>query len=82
MFDFVTKSMVHFTACGLGFFSKELWGDNLGGLYGWHGFGGQLLVFDLEKNITFVYLTSSFGMEPPWDDKRSIPMVELAFERA
>jgi hypothetical protein len=44
VFDFVTKSTVQFTACGLGYFSKELWGPNLGGLYGWHGFGGFLLL--------------------------------------
>ena len=74
VFDGVTKSWVHFTACGVGYFSEKLWGKHLGNLYGWHGLGGQLLMFG--KNATFVYLTSSFGMNPPWDDRRSLPLME------
>jgi hypothetical protein len=74
VFDAVTKSWVQFTACGVGYFSAELWGKNMGNLFGWHGLGGQLLLFN--ERDTFVYLTTSFGMNPPWDDRRSLPLVE------
>ncbi len=75
VYDAVTKSHVQFTACGVGFFSEALWGKAMGGLYGWHGLGGQLLLFG--ERGTFVYLTSSFGMQPPWADRRSIDLIRM-----
>jgi hypothetical protein len=49
VFDFVTKSTVRFTQCGIGFFSEQLWGKELGGLFGWHGFGGEMRKERCEK---------------------------------
>jgi CubicO group peptidase (beta-lactamase class C family) len=73
-FDSITKTKIHFTKAGFGRFSDE-W-NSLAGMYGWHGLGGQLFLFSPEKNMTFVYLTTTFNTSPPWEDTRSQTLLD------
>ena len=66
---------MHFTACGIGHFSRDNWGENLGGFFGWHGLGGQLLLLEPETNRSLSYLTTSMSLDPPWEDRRSIELL-------
>ncbi len=53
----------------------ESW-DLLHGWCGWHGIGGQLFLFDPLRDVVFVYLTTGFGVLPPWRDPRTRTLLE------
>lgn len=73
-FDGISHSWTTFTQAGFACWD-EAWGA-ISGWCGWHGIGGQLFLFNPAQQVVFAYLTTGFGVLPPWQDPRGRALLE------